>query len=67
MATVIHQESAKIFAFPAKRFKPAGARSKVDLTADLVPSVYESCWYHDDAMKEEQAPAKPAVSLRIVD
>lgn len=67
MATGIHHESAKIFAFPAKRFQSSTTRQALDMEADLVPSVYDSCWYHDDAMKDDKAPAKPAFTLRVVD
>lgn len=67
MATVIHQESATIFAFPGKRFKSGGGRQNLDIEADLMPSVYDSCWYHGDAVKDEKASAKPAFALRIVD
>jgi hypothetical protein len=67
MVTGVHHESATVHAFPAKRFAPTTLRQKTDLEAAMVPCVYDSCWYHDDAMKQEEVQAKPRFTPRIVD
>jgi hypothetical protein len=67
MVTGVHHESATIYAFPAKRFASTGPRHNIDMEAAMAPCVYDSCWYHDDAMKQEEAPAKPRFTPRIVD
>jgi hypothetical protein len=67
MITGVHHESATIYAFPAKRFALPAIRQMTDLEAAMMPCVYDSCWYHDDAMKQEEASAKPRFIPRIVD
>ncbi len=67
MVTGVHHESATIYAFPTKRFASSPLHQKVDLEKDLEPCVYDSCWYHEDAMKEEEASAKPRFTPRFVD
>jgi hypothetical protein len=67
MATGVHHESAKIYAFPTKRFQPAGFRQKADIAEDIVPTVYDSCWYHEEAMKDAETPAKPKFTPRVID
>ncbi len=66
MAIGVHHESAVIYAFPAKRFSKS-ARPAIEIEAELEPCVYDSCWYHEDAMKEEAAPTKPSFKPRLVD
>jgi hypothetical protein len=66
MVIGVHHESAKIYAFPSKRFSSAATRQKADIAEDMDPCVYDSCWYHDDAMKEEAATS-PKSSPRLVD
>jgi hypothetical protein len=67
MVIGVHHESATIYAFPAKRFSSAGLRQKADIAEDIGPCVYDSCWYHEDAMKEEATPASPKFTPRLVD
>ena len=67
MAIGVHHETATIYAFPAKRFAAAERRPAVDIERDMIPSVYESCWYHDKAIKETAEPAQPKFTPRIVD
>jgi hypothetical protein len=72
MTVGIDQESARIYAFPSKRFKPAGSRQQADSssgmnTEDVMPSVYESCWYHEEAVREPEQPAKPKFKPRLID
>ncbi|MDP9810796.1 hypothetical protein J2W42_003659 [Rhizobium tibeticum] len=66
MAIDVHHETAKIYAFP-KRFAATERRPAVDIERDITPSVYESCWYHDEAIKEAAEPAQPKFTPRIVD
>jgi len=42
-------------------------KQKADIAEDIGPCVYDSCWYHEDAMKEEAAPPAPKFSPRLVD
>lgn len=67
MANGVHHETATIYAFPAKRFAATERRPAVDLERHITPSVYESCWYHDEAIKEAAEPAQPKFTPRIVD
>ncbi len=67
MITGVHHESATIYAFPGKRFAAASTRQKTDIAEDIGPCVYDSCWYHEDAMKEAETPAKPKFVPRVVD
>ena len=67
MATGTHHGSATIYTFPGGRFTSARLRQKAELEKDIVHSVYDSCWYHEEAMKEADAPAKPKFAPRIVD
>ena len=66
MAIGVHHETATIYAFPGKRFT-AEPRKSIDLESQLEPSVYDSCWYHDEAMKEAEKPSPPQFKPRIVD
>jgi hypothetical protein len=66
MAIGVHHETAKIYPFP-KRFAAPERRPAVDIERDITQSVYESCWYHDEAIKEAAEPAQPKFSPRIVD
>ncbi|OWW00305.1 DUF2735 domain-containing protein [Rhizobium sp. R693] len=67
MAIGVHHETATIYAFPAKRFAAAERRPAVDIEPDMMSSVYESCWYHDEAIKKAAEPAQPKFTPRIVD
>ncbi|MDQ0559756.1 hypothetical protein QO004_001538 [Rhizobium mesoamericanum] len=67
MAIGVHHETAKIYTFPIKSFAGAERRQTVDIEKDVIPSVYESCWYHDEAIKETAEPAQPKFTPRVVD
>ncbi|WP_018858120.1 DUF2735 domain-containing protein [Rhizobium sp. 42MFCr.1] len=67
MAVGVHHETATIHAFPQKRFAAGETRQTVDIEEGMAPSVYESCWYHEEAMKKAETPAKPKFTPRIVD
>ncbi len=67
MAIGVHHETAKIYPFPEALHAAAERRPAVDIERDITQSVYESCWYHDEAIKEAAEPAQPKFSPRIVD
>ncbi|MBW9114093.1 DUF2735 domain-containing protein [Rhizobium cauense] len=67
MAIGVHHGTATIYTFPKKRFAAVERSPKVDLERDMIPSVYESCWYHEEAMKEAETPATPKFKPRVVD
>ncbi len=67
MAIGVHHETATIYTFPGKRFTAADRHQTVDLEKDIEPSVYESCWYHNEAIKEAETPSPPRFKPRIVD
>ncbi|OWW04766.1 glutamine synthetase [Rhizobium sp. R72] len=67
MAIGVNHETATVYAFPAKRFSTTERRPAVDIERDLIPSVYESCWYHDEAINETAEPTLPKFTPRVVD
>ncbi|EPE94911.1 DUF2735 domain-containing protein [Rhizobium grahamii] len=67
MTIGVHHETATIYSFPAKRFVAAEPRMSVDLESQMEASVYDSCWYHDEAMKESEKASQPKFTPRIVD
>jgi hypothetical protein len=57
----IHRETAKIYQFPVnpRRRLDNGLTTPLGV-GDIVFSVVDTCWYHDEAVREEERePEKP--------
>ncbi len=63
MATSIHRETAQIIPFPARSPRRLDIGRGIPVGRDAAVSVVDSCWYHEEALKESSAgssePAKP--------
>ncbi|ACE92210.1 glutamine synthetase translation inhibitor [Rhizobium phaseoli] len=62
MPTGFHRESATIYQFPVK---PTRAASRFERTrrmereaADVCDAALDSCWYHDEAVRDSDRPTK---------
>ncbi|QND42781.1 DUF2735 domain-containing protein [Rhizobium leguminosarum bv. viciae] len=62
MPTGFHRESATIYQFPVKAIRNANRFERARLmereTADVCDAALDSCWYHDEAVRESDRPTK---------
>ncbi|MCJ9695613.1 DUF2735 domain-containing protein [Rhizobium sp. PRIMUS64] len=62
MPTGFHRESATIYQFPVKAIRNANRFERARLmereAADVCDSALDSCWYHDEAVRESDRPTK---------
>jgi len=62
MPTGFHRESATIYQFPVKAIRNANRFERARLmereAAEVCDAVLDSCWYHDEAVRESDQPTK---------
>ncbi|QIO50696.1 DUF2735 domain-containing protein [Rhizobium leguminosarum bv. trifolii] len=62
MPTGFHRESATIYQFPVKAIRNANrferARMMEREAAEVCDAALDSCWYHDEAVRESDRPTK---------
>ncbi|MGO7481031.1 glutamine synthetase translation inhibitor GstI [Rhizobium ruizarguesonis] len=62
MPTGFHRESATIYQFPVKAIRTANrferARPMEREAAEVCDAALDSCWYHDEAVRESDRPTK---------
>ena len=62
MPTGFHRESATIYQFPVKPPRAASLFERAKLmereAADICDAALDSCWYHDEAVRETDRPTK---------
>ncbi|CAN7498399.1 glutamine synthetase translation inhibitor GstI [Rhizobium leguminosarum] len=62
MPTGFHRESAKIYQFPVKAIRNANRFERARLmereAAEVCDAALDSCWYHDEAVRESDRPTK---------
>ncbi|MEI1246709.1 glutamine synthetase translation inhibitor GstI [Rhizobium aouanii] len=62
MPTGFHRESATIYQFPVKAIRNANRFERARLmereAADVCDAALDSCWYHDEAVRDADRPAK---------
>ncbi|AYD01923.1 DUF2735 domain-containing protein [Neorhizobium sp. NCHU2750] len=52
----VHRESAKIYQFPLMPRRRLDNGLTVPSAPDVVLSVVDMCWYHDEAVRGEDQP-----------
>ncbi len=52
MTTNIHRETAKIYQFPIRPRRRLENGATVPQDLEIVVSVVDTCWYHDEAVKD---------------
>jgi hypothetical protein len=62
MPTGFHRESATIYQFPVKAIRNANRFERARLmereAAAVCDAALDSCWYHDEAVRESDPPKK---------
>ncbi|API50699.1 glutamine synthetase [Rhizobium leguminosarum] len=62
MPTGFHRESATIYQFPVKAIRNANRFERAKLmereAADVCDAALDSCWYHDEAVRDSDRPTK---------
>ncbi|MGR9077654.1 glutamine synthetase translation inhibitor GstI [Rhizobium leguminosarum] len=62
MPTGFHRESATIYQFPVKAIRNVNRFERARLmereAADVCDAALDSCWYHDEAVRESDRPTK---------
>ncbi|KAF5882978.1 DUF2735 domain-containing protein [Rhizobium sophorae] len=62
MPTGFHRESATIYQFPVKAIRNANRFERARLmereAADVCDAALDSCWYHDEAVRDSDRPTK---------
>ncbi|MBY5364864.1 glutamine synthetase translation inhibitor GstI [Rhizobium brockwellii] len=62
MPTGFHRESATIYQFPVKAIRNANRFERARLmereAAEVCDAALDSCWYHDEAVRESDRPTK---------
>ena len=62
MPTGFHRESATIYQFPVKAIRNANRFERARLmereAADVCDAALDSCWYHDEAVRESDRATK---------
>ncbi|NNH80483.1 glutamine synthetase translation inhibitor GstI [Rhizobium laguerreae] len=62
MPTDFHRESATIYQFPVKAIRNANRFERARLmereAADVCDAALDSCWYHDEAVRDADRPKK---------
>ncbi|MGO4117982.1 glutamine synthetase translation inhibitor GstI [Rhizobium ruizarguesonis] len=57
-----HRESATIYQFPVKAIRNANRFERARLmereAAEVCDAALDSCWYHDEAVRESDRPTK---------
>lgn len=57
MNPIVERVSAKIYQFPIKR---VGSRpSQLVDTRDYCSAALDTCWYHDEAVRQDPKPPRP--------
>jgi hypothetical protein len=60
MDNTTHRETAQIYQFPVARTRHVGHRPDTErLSQRIADAVLDDCWYHDEAVRQSAAPAKP--------
>jgi hypothetical protein len=53
----VHRETAKIYQFPlTQRRRLDNGTTVPSVPGDVVLSVVDMCWYHDEAIRDEDLP-----------
>jgi Protein of unknown function (DUF2735). len=56
MTPNVERVSATIYQFPLNRVRPRpAAPTAADETAGLADLAFDSCWYHDEAVREAES------------
>ncbi|MGR4843441.1 glutamine synthetase translation inhibitor GstI [Rhizobium sp. LARHSG275] len=62
MPTGFHRDSATIYQFPVKAICNANRFERARLmereAAEVCDAALDSCWYHDEAVRESDRPTK---------
>ncbi|MBW8786889.1 MULTISPECIES: glutamine synthetase translation inhibitor GstI [Rhizobium] len=62
MPTGFHRDSATIYQFPVKAIRNANRFERARLmereAAEVCDAALDSCWYHDEAVRESDRPTK---------
>lgn len=62
MPTGFHRDSATIYKFPVKAIRNANRFERARLmereAAEVCDAALDSCWYHDEAVRESDRPTK---------
>ncbi|MBY5789386.1 MULTISPECIES: glutamine synthetase translation inhibitor GstI [Rhizobium] len=62
MPTGFHRESATIYQFPVKAIRNANRFERARLmereAAGVCDAALDSCWYHDEAVRDSDRPTK---------
>ncbi|MBY5337353.1 DUF2735 domain-containing protein [Rhizobium leguminosarum] len=62
MPTGFHRESATIYQFPVKAIRNPNRFERARLmereAAEVCDAALDSCWYHDEAVRESDRPTK---------
>ncbi|MBY5352704.1 DUF2735 domain-containing protein [Rhizobium leguminosarum] len=62
MPTGFHRDSATIYQFPVKAIRNANRFERARLmereAAEVCDAALDSCWYHDEAVREPDRPTK---------
>ncbi|MGO8188647.1 glutamine synthetase translation inhibitor GstI [Rhizobium leguminosarum] len=62
MPTGFHRESATIYQLPVKAIRNANRFERARLmereAADVCDAALDSCWYHDEAVRDADRPTK---------
>ncbi|MET3585461.1 hypothetical protein ABID21_001570 [Pseudorhizobium tarimense] len=56
MTPDVERVSAKIYQFPIKRMSLRSAETQPP--ADYCAAALDSCWYHDEAVRQERTPPR---------